>query len=116
MTGTGNTSLGRQSGFNLTTGSNNIFLGRSTGVDALTGGLSDCIVLGVGGRANASGQLVIHSNSVPETISGTTGLNGLTPVPILNTAVTLVSRILLTIQTPGGTPGAVYVSGRTAGT
>ena len=116
LTGVGNTALGRGSGSNLTTGSDNIFLGRGARVDALTPALSNCIVLGVNGSANASGQLVIHSNSVPETISGTAGLNGTTPVTIANSAVTLVSRILLTIQTPGGTPGAVYVSGRTAGT
>jgi hypothetical protein len=33
-----------------------------------------------------------------------------------NTAVTANSRIFLTTQTPGGTPGALYVSARVAGT
>ncbi len=37
-------------------------------------------------------------------------------VTIANTSVTANSRIFLTTQTPGGTPGALYVSARTAGT
>ena len=37
-------------------------------------------------------------------------------VTVSNTSVTANSRILLTIQTPGGAVGAVYVSARTAGT
>jgi len=36
-------------------------------------------------------------------------------VSVTNTSVTAVSRIFLTIQTPGGTPGAVYVSTRSVG-
>jgi hypothetical protein len=37
-------------------------------------------------------------------------------VTVANTSVTANSRIFLTIQTPGGTVGSVYVSARTAGT
>ncbi|MGH3437145.1 MAG: hypothetical protein ACRDRN_11840 [Sciscionella sp.] len=37
-------------------------------------------------------------------------------VTVANTAVTASSRIFLTIQSPGGTPGAVYVNAVTAGT
>lgn len=37
-------------------------------------------------------------------------------VTVNTTAVSANSRILLTINNPGGTPGAVYVSARTAGT
>ncbi len=37
-------------------------------------------------------------------------------VTVANTSVTATSRILLTCQTPGGTPGFLYVSARTAGT
>ncbi|MEU5382682.1 hypothetical protein [Kitasatospora cineracea] len=33
-----------------------------------------------------------------------------------NTSVTATSRIFLTAQAPGGTPGALYVSARAAGT
>ena len=37
-------------------------------------------------------------------------------VTVSNTLVTANSRIFLTINTAGGTPGAVYISARTAGT
>ena len=37
-------------------------------------------------------------------------------VVVANTSVTASSRIFLTGQTPGGTPGALNVSARTAGT
>jgi hypothetical protein len=47
---------------------------------------------------------------------GTAVLNGTTAVTVSTTAVTANSRIFLTIQTPGGTPGSPYVSARTAGT
>lgn len=47
---------------------------------------------------------------------GTAVLNGTTAVVVANTSVTANSRIFLTIQTPGGTPGTPYVSTRTAGT
>jgi hypothetical protein len=47
---------------------------------------------------------------------GTATLNGTTAVTISTTAVTANSRILLTIQAPGGTPASAYVSARTAGT
>lgn len=47
---------------------------------------------------------------------GTATLNGTTAVTISTTAVTANSRILLTIQAPGGTPASPYVSARTAGT
>lgn len=46
---------------------------------------------------------------------GTATLNGTTAVTIANTSVTATSRIQLTIQAPGGTVGAPYVSARTAG-
>jgi hypothetical protein len=47
---------------------------------------------------------------------GTATLNGTTAVTVATTAVTANSRIQLTINTPGGTPGSPYVSARTAGT
>jgi hypothetical protein len=46
---------------------------------------------------------------------GTTVLVGGTRV-VANTSVTASSRIQLTAQAPGGTPGALYVSARTPGT
>ena len=42
--------------------------------------------------------------------------NGTTAVTVANTAVTANSRIFLSIQTPGGTPGSPFVSARTPGT
>lgn len=47
---------------------------------------------------------------------GTAVLNGTTEVTVPTTAVTANSRILLTINAPGGTVGAPYVSSRVAGT
>ncbi len=47
---------------------------------------------------------------------GTAALNGTAEVTVPTTAVTSNSRIFLTIQAPGGTPGSAYVSGRSAGT
>ena len=46
---------------------------------------------------------------------GTVVLNGTTAVTVSTTAVTASSRIFLSINTPGGTPGSPYVSARTAG-
>jgi hypothetical protein len=47
---------------------------------------------------------------------GVATLNGTTAVTVSTTAVTANSRILLTINTPGGTPASPYVFTRTAGT
>jgi hypothetical protein len=48
---------------------------------------------------------------------GTFTLAGSTGYTVATTAVTANSRIFLTIQAPGGTPGGIaFVSGRTAGT
>lgn len=48
---------------------------------------------------------------------GTVTLNGTVAVVVANSSVTATSRIFLTVQAPGGvTPGAPYVSARTAGT
>jgi hypothetical protein len=47
---------------------------------------------------------------------GTGTANGTTAVTIATTAVTATSRIYLTCQAAAGTPGALYVSTRTAGT
>jgi hypothetical protein len=46
---------------------------------------------------------------------GTAVLNGTTAVVVSNTTISANSRIYLTIQTPGGTPGAPYVSAISAG-
>jgi hypothetical protein len=47
---------------------------------------------------------------------GTAVMNGTTAVVVATTAVTASSRIFVTINTPGGTPGSPYVFTRTAGT
>jgi hypothetical protein len=47
---------------------------------------------------------------------GTATLNGTTAVAVATTAVDSNTRVFLTIQTPGGTVGAPYVSSITAGT
>lgn len=47
---------------------------------------------------------------------GTAVLNGTTAVVVATTAVTAASNILLTINTPAGTPASPYVFTRTAGT
>ena len=48
--------------------------------------------------------------------SGTATLNGTTAVVVTNSSVTANSRINLAMNTPGGTPGAAFVSAVTAGT
>lgn len=48
--------------------------------------------------------------------SGTFTVNGTTAVVISNTSITSSSRIFLTAQVSGGTPGALYVSAISAGT
>lgn len=48
--------------------------------------------------------------------AGTATLNGTTAVTVSTTSVTATSRIVLGFVTPAGTPGAPYVSAKTAGT
>lgn len=47
---------------------------------------------------------------------GTLVLTGATPVVVSNTSVTAITRIFLTANVTGGTPGHFWVSARTAGT
>jgi hypothetical protein len=69
-----------------------------------------CIVLGSGANATANNQLVIAGQ-----MTGTVVLAaGTLVVPALN--VTASTRIFLTSQVGGGTPGFLRVSTRTAGT
>jgi len=46
---------------------------------------------------------------------GTAVLNGVTPVTVSTSAVSAKSRVFLTTQAPGGTPGAAYVGTVTPG-
>lgn len=65
------------------------------------------------GTATAGNGVVIKegSNAKSGVATMAAGL-----VTVSTTAVTANSRILLTIQTPGGTVGSVYVNTKTAGT
>jgi len=66
------------------------------------------------GTVQLSGAIV-----VPETgqaYMGTAVLNGTTPVTVTTASVTAKSRVFLTIQVAGGTPGTPYVAAITAGT
>jgi hypothetical protein len=46
---------------------------------------------------------------------GTLTLNGATPVVVANASITANTRIFLTANAPGGTPGHFWVSARSAG-
>ena len=64
--------------------------------------------------ANAFDQSIV----IPEGSNawmGTVAVTGNTPVTVNTTAVSAKSRVFLTIQSPGGTPGAVYVGTVTPG-
>ena len=79
--------------------------------------LNDFGYMGVAGEvditAPGKGLAVAEGSNAKQ---GTATLNGTTAVVVSNTSVTASSRIFLTINTPGGTPGSPYVSARTAGT
>jgi hypothetical protein len=108
-TGSTNTAIGHKALQTITTGTGNCALGYLA--DVSTNNLNNCIILGASATATASGQLVIHGAG-----SGTATLVGGTVV-VSNTAVTATSIILLTAtDIHAGTPGALYVSARTAGT
>ena len=67
-------------------------------------------------KANANfTELYAKTAAGSSTRSGTATLVGGTVV-VSDTATTANSRILLTCQTPGGTPGFLRISARTAGT
>lgn len=122
--GSGNVSVGQDSLYGNVSGSNNVALGYESGVDSSVGdnniligaqtnfssGTSGSIVLGVGGTSSASGQFVLSGK-----MTGVVELQSGTGVVIFG-GVTDSTRILLTIQTPGGTVGTVYVAGRIPGT
>ena len=60
-----------------------------------------------------------QSIQVPEgsnAYMGTIAVNGVTAVTVATTAITANSRIFLTINAPGGTPGSPYVFSQSVGT
>jgi hypothetical protein len=57
--------------------------------------------------------------TVPEgtnTYMGTAAVNGTTAVTVATTAITANSRVFMTINAPGGTPGSPYVFSQSAAT
>lgn len=123
-TGNGNVSLGQDSLYALSSGKSNVALGFEAGVDCQFGddntligaqtyfapGVNGSIVLGSGGKATCSDQLVISGK-----MSGEVQLQSGTGVVVFS-GITSSSRILLTTQNPIGVVGYVYVSGRIPGT
>lgn len=74
---------------------------------------ADTILIGTG-NLTLAGAIKIPEGSNAR--MGTATLNGTVAVTVSTTAVTSNSRVYLTIQSPGGTPGTPYVSAITAAT
>lgn len=108
--GTPDTNLFRASADNLQT--DDYFVmpnGQSNGNFAIFGNGATALDLG-----SAGGGTAIKEGSNAR--MGTLVLTGATPVVVANTSVTATTRIFLTANVPGGTPGHFWVSARTAGT
>lgn len=62
----------------------------------------------------------VPAATIPEGLAnscmGTVTLNGTTGVSVATTAVSSKTRVFLSTQAPGGTPGSAYVSSITPGT
>lgn len=105
--------------FDLTVGTNNYGF-----YSAVTSGTNKFAFYGSGTAAslvNGDFKLGTAGNGyyVKEGTNATMGVSGAMTagtITISTTKVTASSRIFLTIQSPGGTPGAVYISARSAGT
>jgi hypothetical protein len=87
------------------------------------GGLLMSLALASGqdryGNAFPAGALLGLPLNIPEGTNarmGTAVLNGTSAVTVATTAITAKSRVFLTVQTAGGTPGVSYVNSITAGT
>lgn len=78
----------------------------------LSGSTPAGVLFGTGVLANGPISTP-ESGSAPR--MGTAVLNGTTAVTVTTAAVTANSRIFLTVQVPGGTPGAHYVNSITPG-
>jgi hypothetical protein len=114
------TCLGYQAGL-IATGANNVYIG--SGCDGSAAARTGVIGIGKGVSVTANNTWVIGTIGIKHAIvEGTNAAMGLSAamttgsIVISNTLVTANSRIFLTINVPGGTPGAVYVSARNAGT
>jgi hypothetical protein len=91
----------------------------------------DFFIMAIGGQSNA--EFTAYTGNKKALIAGTVGggiaiaeganarmgtlvLNGATPVVVPNTSVTAITRVFLTANAPGGTPGHFWVASRVAGT
>jgi hypothetical protein len=79
----------------------------------LSGSTPAGVLFGTGIQANGP---ITTPESGSAARMGTAVLNGTSAVSVTAAAVTAASRIFLTIQAPGGTPGAPYVNTITPGT
>lgn len=139
-----NTLIGAESGYNLTSGDSNIFIGKMAGVTATGGNATtigsqnifignntgsanatqrySAIAIGEGATISIDDAWVIGKLGTKQAIKeGTNGCMGLATlvagtVTVNTNKVTANSRIFLTPNVPGGTPGWVRVSARVAGT
>jgi hypothetical protein len=100
-----------RSGGNLQTDSYFVMAtsGQATGTFSVFTGTAKALIVGTAG-----GGLAVKEGTSAR--MGTLVLTGATPVVVANTSVSALTRILLTTNTPGGTPGFCWVSARTAGT
>lgn len=101
-------------------GSRNVWIGYNAGKVGTTQ-LYDTVAIGESATAMYNNTWTIGKDrsiqAIREITNGALGtatlVSGSVVVP--NTNITVNTRIFLTINTPGGTPGAVYVGGRNAG-
>jgi hypothetical protein len=113
----GNPISGTSGGFNYVSGGGYYVLqGSQVNLEGLgTFALPTTDIYGNLDVANGGDGLQVSENSGSNGKQGTATLTA-GAVTVANTAVTANSRIFLTIQSPGGTVGSLYVNARTAGT
>jgi len=118
--GAKNTAIGSQAGATITTGDDNISIGYASRPSAAAA--SKRIQIGSSASAVADNTWVMgiigYKQAIVEGSNAAMGLATLSggTITVSNTLVTANSRIFITTQADGGTPGAVRVSGRSAGT
>ena len=120
-TGDRNVGMGAMVGGDLTTGSRNIFIGY--GADGYVGGgCFSSIAIGYAAKAKKDNIWIIGDIGKKQCIQeGTNAAMGVSTlvagtVTVSNTLVTANSRIFITAQADGGTPGSLRVSSRSVGT
>ena len=95
---------------------NNTFTGTNTfsSTATFTGTSGFSAATTFGAAATFSQSLTIPEGS--NAYMGTVAVNGVTAVTVATTAITANSRIFMTINVPGGTPGSPYVFSTSAAT